>query len=547
MVDFLRMDKSTPVTAPRVQTRFYDRFAAVATRDSLALLLLCLLPILLYIPAMGSPFERDEGAYATIAQGLLDGKVPYRDLFDNKPPLVYGWYALSFSVFGESVWAPRLVAAALLSLTTLAVFGQAKLVMPRGVAFTAAAVFAVSTGLPWVALHANTEAYMLLPLVTSLIAFTMGIRSGRLWWFVACGALGGLAVMTKQVAMWNVLALAVVAASWRPQDPGRLRERLAPALCVLGGAIASIVAVMAPFIYNGSAGDFLYATFAYNWMYVGAVSMVERMLNASYGLLLFFGILAPVIVAALLGLAALWKERRRPAYYALAAWAIGSGVGVATGGRFFPHYFLHLLPALAILSAVVFYDGWQRRRLMTVSKPILAVAVGLVVISAATNGVLYAFPRQAEHAVAQNVYHQKEWEKNSEHLAAYIEERTEPGDTIFNLGREAQIYFYADRQPPGRYFYDWAVNYDERNLATVIADLEEARPKYIVDSALMPLFEDYDESHPPQLMEFIEGNYDYVGRIYFADVYRLASGDGETRKRTGSELEPLMPHYDPLD
>lgn len=518
-------------------------FALPVSLDALLLLLLCLLPILLYLPVMGSPFERDEGAYATIAQGVLDGKVPYRDLFDNKPPLIYGWYAVSFALFGETVWAPRILAAAFLSLTTLAVFGQAKMVMPRGAAYTAASVFALSTGLPWVALHANTEAYMLLPLVTSLVAFTLGIRSGRLWWFALCGVLGGLAVMTKQVAVWNVVALALVAAVWRSSGVERpAAERLRPSACILAGAAASVTLVMLPFVVTGSADDFIYATFSYNWLYVGAISMAQRLLNAGYGLLLFFGVAAPVIAAGIVGLAVLWRQRRRQAYYALAAWAIGSAVGVATGGRFFPHYFLHLLPALAIMSAVVFYDVWQRRQTSAVSKPVIAAAITLVVISAGTNAVLYLFPREAEHVVAESVYHQKNWEADSDELAAYIESVTAPGDTIFNLGREPQLYFYADRQPPGRYFYDWAVNYDERNLAEVLSDLRKARPKYIIDSAQAPLFHDYDESHPPELMGFIEANYQYIGRFYFADVYKLV--DSGEPIAGGSEFESLVPNYD---
>src|SRR3990170_8712352 len=121
--------------------------------DAVPLILVCLLPIVLYLPFLGAPFERDEGVYATIAQGLLDGQVPYRDLFDNKPPLVYLWYALSFLLFGESVVAPRIVAAVFLSFTTLSLFSQVRMVFPRGVAYAAAALFALSTGLPWVALN----------------------------------------------------------------------------------------------------------------------------------------------------------------------------------------------------------------------------------------------------------------------------------------------------------------------------------------------------------------------------------------------------------
>jgi 4-amino-4-deoxy-L-arabinose transferase-like glycosyltransferase len=151
---------------------------------------------------------------------MLDGQVPYRDLFDNKPPLVYGWYALSFLLFGEHVAAPRIVASLLLSITTLALFAQARLLFPRGVAYLAATLFAVSTGVPFLALHANTEAYMLLPLVTSIAAFTVGMNSRRLGWFFLAGVLGALAIGTKQVAMWNLVALAVVALTWQWRTEG---------------------------------------------------------------------------------------------------------------------------------------------------------------------------------------------------------------------------------------------------------------------------------------------------------------------------------------
>ena len=166
----------------RVALRPRPRLRALLGPGLLALL--CLLPVLLYLPFLNAPFERDESVYAIIARGLLNGQIPYRDLFDNKPPLVFGWYALAFAVFGEDDVAPRLVAALLLSLTTLTLFAEARLLFSRRVAYLAAAAFALSTGLPFVALHSNTEAYMLLPMVASLLAFTLGVRRGRLGWFL---------------------------------------------------------------------------------------------------------------------------------------------------------------------------------------------------------------------------------------------------------------------------------------------------------------------------------------------------------------------------
>ncbi|HSC87973.1 MAG TPA: glycosyltransferase family 39 protein, partial [Polyangiaceae bacterium] len=54
-------------------------------------------------------FGRDQGIFAVIGRGVLDGKMPYRDLWDFKPPGIFLVYAAAFGVFGNSMIAPRLV------------------------------------------------------------------------------------------------------------------------------------------------------------------------------------------------------------------------------------------------------------------------------------------------------------------------------------------------------------------------------------------------------------------------------------------------------
>src|SRR5437899_7874528 len=77
-----------------------------------------IVPLLLYIPSLTEPFDRDEGFYAAVAQLILHGDLPYRDSFDNKPPIVFGWYAISFLLFGEHVWSRRPCVCMLPSFTT---------------------------------------------------------------------------------------------------------------------------------------------------------------------------------------------------------------------------------------------------------------------------------------------------------------------------------------------------------------------------------------------------------------------------------------------
>src|ERR671922_2576087 len=70
-------------------------------------LVVCMLALAWWLrgPLHHLPLERDEGAYAVIATRWLAGDVPYRDLFDHKPPLIYVIYALARLVPADPVGA----------------------------------------------------------------------------------------------------------------------------------------------------------------------------------------------------------------------------------------------------------------------------------------------------------------------------------------------------------------------------------------------------------------------------------------------------------
>jgi 4-amino-4-deoxy-L-arabinose transferase-like glycosyltransferase len=484
---------------------------------------------------MGAPFERDEGTYATVAQGILDGQVPYRDLFDNKPPLVYGWYALSFLLFGEGVEAPRIVAALMLSVTTLAVFAQARLMFSRAHAYIAAGFFAVSTGVPFLALHANTEAYMLLPLVTSVVAFTVGLSSRRLVWFAAAGLLGALAIGTKQVAIWNFAALASVAIVWPWRSHAVGLERFTPVASLFAGAISGIALIAIPFLFMGALDELFYANVSYNWLYVGFLTWGERLVDFGSGTAYVFFAAAPLLAGAVFGLLKVLRRSKRASDYLIIGWAIASAIGVASGGRFFPHYFLHLAPAMALLAAVTLYDTFRNTNGVPVARPALAFGAVLVFVALSTNAVMYFAPKPAERRVAETVLYQKEWEEASRALGAYIRERTSSDETIFNFGREPQIYFYADRRPAAQYFYDWAYQYDDVTLQKTVEVLSLKRPAYIIDSVQPPLFP--PGPRPAALKALLDEDYEYVGSLYFADIYRLKKDS----IWEPSELQPFVP------
>ncbi len=93
-----------------------------------AYLLLALFGLLVLIPNAPSHQEeirRDSGVFLYMGEQVLEGKIPYRDLWDHKGPVIYYIDAISLLVGGGSRWGIwvfellSLTAASLLSYTTL--------------------------------------------------------------------------------------------------------------------------------------------------------------------------------------------------------------------------------------------------------------------------------------------------------------------------------------------------------------------------------------------------------------------------------------------
>jgi len=83
------------------------------------------------------------------------------------------------------------------------------------------------------------------------------------------------------------------------------------------------------------------------------------------------------------------------------------------------------------------------------------------------------------------------------------------------------VYFYADRRSPTRFLFDYpfAVNSDLE--AEAIADLRRRKPLYIFDSAIYEPQDWLGNAYPEKVKQFVDENYEYLGKVYYADMYRL--------------------------
>lgn len=502
-----------------------DPFSAQGNTRLLALALLltlCALPFLFLAPLFNAPFEPDQGAYATIARGWLEGAVPYRDLWDNKGPLLFLWYAASFKWLGLNVMAPRVLAAAAAGLSVPFVWGAARTLLGRREATLAAGLFAFSFANVYLQVTANAEVFMLLPLTAGLWAFAMGARSGNLWWFVAAGVFTSLAVFTRQSAAWAFLGYGAWLGVLFLRQPDE-RRHLFGAGGMLGlGALVGAAPFAAYFAAHGALYDLWHAMFAFNWAWAGEfplwMKLIPPMLMLPVPLLggLVFWALAAV------GVWLLWKRGDRFAWLIL-AFLLFSQLSTQTLGKTSPHYSIQLLPGAALAAAAGAPYVWRRWRQGHRRLGAFMVAATAVTIAGAV--FAYARPSPAERFEVQYTFRDYAQDAiEAPTIAEVVESLTEPDDYVYEWGRESQIYFLADRQPASRWLHNRAYSVDESIMDEVIADLRETRPALILLTFQDNEFEGAEQGPPPKLARFLENNYQYWGQVEYADIYRLVEG-----------------------
>lgn len=497
-------------------------------RAVLPLLAICALPILLYAPFFMEPFMRDEGFYASTAQLIIHGEgIPYRDAFDNKPPLIFGWFSASFLLFGENVWAPRLAAALCVSATTGLVYWQGRMIFSHGGGLIAALTFALSIAIAAFQTNANTEYFLVLPLVASLLAFTAGRRSGSWRWYLASGAAAGVAVMTKQVAIFNFLALLAVPVFVAVRAGGvsslKSADVVRPFAMMAAGFTAALAAVAAPFFIAGAGGDLIDGTVVYALVYSGGSSLETKIDMLIWTPVFLASTAGPWLLMAGLGAVYVWRRGPSSDQWLLLPWLGACALGVSATGRFYGHYFVQALPALALLAPAGVYllkENWDGRWAKAAALWLLPISafVPLVVILG-----MYVQPNpEARHEVKFSSGEEGVVENASPKLAAYVAALTAEGDYIYNLGFQSEIYFYAGRRSPTRFLFDHPFAARRAYEEEALADLARTPPAIIIDSAAYePDPRATSNYYPALIKEWIDENYDYLGRFYYADLYRL--------------------------
>jgi 4-amino-4-deoxy-L-arabinose transferase-like glycosyltransferase len=472
------------------------------TTTQIVLTLILFATALIRIRLLPIPLERDEGEYAYAGQLMLQGIPPYSVASNMKLPGTYAAHAAIMAIFGQTIAGIHFGLLLVNALTILLVYFLGKRLFGNIAGIAAAAAYAslsLSPDVGGTASHA-THFVTLFALAATVLLIR---RPGAAFW---PGILYGLSFLMKQHGIFFMLfgALYLV----RHRSSLRTLATFAVA-AILPYGLTCLILWRA-----GVFPNFWFWTVTYARAYAARVPLSTGIANLSSTIQDIWAASPALWAIAALGLfCVFWMRETRPrAAFALAFLAF-SFATACPGLLFREHYFIPMLPAIALLAGVAVQWGGQsglpvwllpifsRRSSLAAApdpgsggvptsarSPLARNPLAYWIFAAA---VVYPFfaERQLYFSMTPVEAAREIWGDNpfpeAISAASYIRQRTSPDTPIAVLGSEPEIYFYAHRHSATPYIYMYGLvepqPYAVKMQNDVIRDLETARPEYIVD------------------------------------------------------------------
>lgn len=492
------------------------------------------------------PLERDEGEYAYAGQMLLQGIPPYSQAWNMKLPGTYFAYACGMLAFGQTIAGVHATLMAVNSLTIIFVFllGR-KLFGPLAGVFACACfgILSVSPAVMGMAGHANHFVIFFAVPATYLLCKAM--ESGELRTLFLSGLLYGMGFLMKQQGIcFCVFAIPMVLWS-AVQSGGLFSFTCIRRLFAIGiGMLVPFGLACLYFKYAGVFDKFWFWTATYAHSYATEVTPQEGLAKflgyfdkkwpIYIGFLGFIGIALPAIA---------WNRAYRPQIIFAMMFALFSLLATAIDFNFREHYFILLLPALAVLfglGAVALFESG--------GPPVKVVSVlgCLGIVGFCVYMQRPFFFQLPAGTISQIIYSGDTPFTEVPAVGDYIRDHSKTKDTVAVVGSEPEIYFYAERHSATGFMYTYPMMetqpYASQMQHDMIKEIEMDKPTFLVfvnspDSwNVRPAS---DKTVFKWFPKYANGSYDRVAALYQSDpdAAKFVAGNGlKTNQISASEI-----------
>ena len=480
--------KQSDATINEPQSSFFEN-------DKFVFLLLGIAVLIVFIARMhllSFPFERDEGEYAYFGKLILDCHAPYTLAYNMKLPGTYYMYAMIMAIFGESILGVHIGLTIISLASMILVFLISKNFASKLGAVIAATSFGV-IGTSWTLLaqaaHATHFVIFYALLGTFVLLQLYKSKKYTLIRYFLSGVLFSLAFICKQSGLFFMFfGFTIILVKEFNVKNFSFIKNLA---LYLAGFVFPIISMLLYFYFFADFDKFWFWTVSYLLKYgdqiplSSAYTMFKTSIGSITGNYTSAGYFA-LWLLSLLAIPFLYINKTTfQTKIIIISFFVFSFLTVVPGFYFRSHYFITLLPAMAILIATLF-DTINTFAIEKLKVPGLAYLNLFIFIMFLGSGIKanadYLFKRKPEVS-CKKIYGSNPFVESIK-VAKFLEKNTTKDDKIAVLGSEPQICFYANRYSASGYIYTYNLveihSYALEMQKEMIKEIETSKPKYIV-------------------------------------------------------------------
>jgi hypothetical protein len=450
-------------------------------------------------------FGRDQSIYATVGQGLLSGKLPYRDFWDFKPPGIFFVFAGAEWLFGHNMASPRIVEAVGLVLMAIAMTKLSERWFGSRLPGLFGAVIAATVHLEldfWHSGQPETFGGMLTIFALYLVTTRATLWRRHLYWAIAGGLLGAAALMKPPLGGTAVVLAAYLAKNHLATDR---RGTIWGLASMVAGAILPLLLCVLWFWAKGglpamvwTLRDYVPGYTALGWQ--GEHHALEMFYYAAVESLTRFSAWIAIGTAALFLLPRQSTDEIKEVLL-LFGCVVVQVAGVAMQAKFFQYHYGATTPLLALASGLGWYKLWVRAWVRRPGYVILlgAVAVFALFMRKPVQDVPGTVPERSlsrlkfllrmdefdtRQKLDQALTRAADYDLASDHrVAEWVSAHSSPQESILVWGFEPSIYWFSGRAPATRFIYNVAQRsrwQTETSQRLFIDEVRQRRPKLVI-------------------------------------------------------------------